>query len=167
MAQAVILLGGNQGDRFMYLSKSKEFISKQIGSLRKISSIYETEAWGFKAEQDFLNQVLVVETLLKPMDLLHKTQRIEKILGRVRPAHSHGYVSRSIDIDILFYDNEIIETPDLQIPHIYLHHRKFTLEPLAEIIPFWLHPIFNKSVEELVMNCKDTSKVRKLVKRYA
>ena len=167
MAQAVLLLGGNQGDRYMYLSKAEKFIAKQIGCIRKRSSIYETEAWGFDSDDAFLNQVIVVETKFSPFELLNKTQRIEKILGRVRPAHSHGYVSRNIDIDILFYDNEIIETPNLQIPHLQLHHRRFTLEPLSEILPFWVHPILNLSVEQLAQNCQDKAKVKKQVKRYA
>jgi 2-amino-4-hydroxy-6-hydroxymethyldihydropteridine diphosphokinase len=166
MAQAVILLGGNLGDRFYYLTKAKEFISKRIGTLRKISSIYETEAWGFNTETQFLNQVIIVETGLSPHELLHQTQSIENLLGRVRNINKMGYESRIIDIDILFYDSEIIETPELQIPHINLHLRKFTLIPLAEIIPFWIHPILGETVENLALNCFDKAEVKKRMKSY-
>ena len=166
MAQAVLLLGGNIGDRYFYLSKAKEFISKRLGTLRKASSIYETEAWGFDSNDKFLNQVLVVQTNLSPHELLDKTQKIEQLLGRVRNINQMGYSSRVIDIDILFYDSEIIETPNLQIPHLQLHHRKFALIPLAEIIPFWIHPILGETVENLAINCKDKGIVRKRLKSY-
>jgi 2-amino-4-hydroxy-6-hydroxymethyldihydropteridine diphosphokinase len=167
MAQAVILLGGNMGDRYSYISKAKDFISKRIGTLRKVSSVYETEAWGFKADKAFLNQVLVVETNLAPHDVLAKTQKIEEMLGRVRNINQMGYASRAIDIDILFFDSEIIETPDLQIPHVYLHERRFVLEPLCEVIPFWVHPVFGETVEDLLIKCADNCAVRKRLKSYA
>lgn len=167
MAQAVILLGGNMGDRYSYLSKAKDFIAKRIGTIRKSSSVYETEAWGFKAEKAFLNQVLVVETDLSPHEVLDKTQKVEQLLGRVRNLNQMGYASRVIDIDILFYDSEIIETPDLQIPHVYLHERRFVLEPLCEIIPYWVHPILGETIKDLIARCKDKNAVRKRLKSYA
>lgn len=158
--RAYILIGGNLGDRFKLLNQARIGIEKLIGEIVKISSIYETAAWGFESENDFLNQVLLVSTDLRSIDLLKKCQEIENSLGRVR--ESENYASRTMDIDILFYNNEIINEPDLIVPHKHLHKRRFTLEPLAEISPEFIHPKFNKSVKELIAECKDKEEVKKI-----
>lgn len=160
MNQVFLLIGGNLGNRFGLLNAAKEAISKNVGVILKESSIYETAPWGFEAEQDFLNQVIIVSTSLEPIKVLRKCQIIEDKLGRLR--QSKQYASRTMDIDILFYNDEIIDIPDLTIPHKQLHKRKFTLEPLIEIAKDFKHPIFNKTLIEILKNCNDISFVKRL-----
>ena len=155
MNQVYLLIGGNLGDRFELLKSAGKGIEKQIGDIVKESSIYETAAWGFESENDFLNQVLLVKTDLKPKQILEQCQLIEKLLGRVR--QSGHYASRTMDIDILFYNDEIINEPDLTIPHPHLHKRRFTLEPLNEISPEFIHPRFKQTVRQLLSDCNDDS----------
>ena len=145
------------GDRMANILTVREHIIESIGRILQESSVYESEPWGFKAEQAFLNQVLLVETDLLPLELLEKCQQIENTMERVRA--SDQYISRTMDIDILFYNSEIIELPQLVIPHNRLHERKFTLEPLNEIAPDFVHPKLNKKIGELLQSCKDSSKV--------
>lgn len=157
--RAYLLIGGNLGDRMRLLQKARQGIEEYIGKIINKSAIYETAAWGFKAENDFLNQVLIVETGLKPIDVLDKCQEIEQKLERVRTGS--GYQSRTMDIDILFFNDEIIQKERLTIPHPKLHERKFTLEPLNEISPDFIHPKLNKSIQQLLSDCIDSSDVRK------
>lgn len=157
--QIYLLIGGNLEDRKVLLEEAREGIEKYIGEIEKESSIYETAAWGFDSKNDFLNQVLVVNSDLNAHQVLEKCQEIENQLGRVRK--SEQYASRTMDIDILFYNDEIIDLPELTIPHKQLHKRRFTLEPLNEISPDLIHPKFNKSIKELLSDCKDHSDVRK------
>jgi 2-amino-4-hydroxy-6-hydroxymethyldihydropteridine diphosphokinase len=160
MNQVYLLIGGNLGDRFELLKRAREGIEKQIGELVKESSIYETAAWGFESENDFLNQVLLVKTDLKPEQVLEQCHLIENLLGRVR--QSGYYASRTMDMDILFYNDEIINEPDLTIPHPHLHKRKFTLEPLNEISPEYTHPKLKKTIAKLLLDCDDHSDVKRL-----
>jgi 2-amino-4-hydroxy-6-hydroxymethyldihydropteridine diphosphokinase len=152
MYNAVFLLGSNLGDRLEILNRAIDLLREEIGELRKISSVYETAAWG-KTDQDaFLNQVLELETEFLPDRILHATQEIEKKLGRVR---QEKWGPRIIDIDILFHANHIQENPELTIPHPQLHLRRFTLLPLAEILPDLQHPTLHKSIAELLEECPD------------
>lgn len=160
MNQVYLLTGGNLGDRYSLLERAKKIIVEKIGKIVKESSIYETTPWGFNSEQDFLNQVLIVSTDLSPKKVLNKCFEIEKELGRVR--QSEQYSSRTIDIDILFYNDEIIHEQELIIPHERLHERRFTMEPLVEISPEYTHPKLNKTLSELLAECEDVSEVRKL-----
>lgn len=160
MNQVFLLIGGNLDDRFGLLSKAKENISKEIGTILKESSIYETAPWGFESEQDFLNQVIIVSTSLSPIQVLRKCQIIEDRLGRVR--QSEQYISRTMDIDILFYNDEIINTSELIIPHERLHQRRFTLEPLVEIAPNLVHPVLKKTLSEILKECTDKAEVKRL-----
>lgn len=160
MNQVFLLIGGNLDDRFGLLSKAKENISKEIGTILKESSIYETVPWGFESEQDFLNQVIIVSTSLSSIQVLCNCQLIEDRLGRKR--QSEQYISRTMDIDILFYNDEIINTSELIIPHERLHQRRFTLEPLVEIAPNLVHPVIKKKLSEILKNCSDESDVKKL-----
>lgn len=156
----VILLGSNIGDRQLALEEAKLMIYKRIGKLIQSSSLFESEPWGFKHKNYFLNQVIVVETSLPPHDLLKELLIIEKMLGRKR--ENSGYSSRIIDLDILFYNNLIISEDYLKIPHPRLHERRFTLLPLDEILPDYIHPLLKKSVSSLLNECEDSLVVRKL-----
>lgn len=150
-------LGTNIGDRSCFLQLAIENIQQKIGNVSKRSSVYESEPWGFTADQPFLNQVIKVETTLLPNPLLLKLQAIERGLGRKR--NSGVYESRTIDIDILFYNNLKINNPDLTIPHPLLHQRSFIMIPLAEIAGDFIHPVFYKSLDALAKTCKDNKSV--------
>ena len=114
------------------------------------SSAYTTEPWGFEAEEWFLNELLVVDTELEPDDLMDELLKIEAELGRVRHPEVRGYCSRTVDLDILYYGDKIIKTDKVTIPHPRLHLRKFALMPLCEVVPDFLHPVFNLSQTQLL-----------------
>ncbi len=153
-----LLLGSNLGERQKMLNMALDFIKLEIGNIEKCSSIYETEPWGFSSKEKFLNQVVFLKTDLSPFDLLKKNQEIEKKLGRTKTGNN--YESRLIDIDILFYNDEIIETVDLIVPHKQLHKRMFTLLPLDELNKNLIHPNFGKTISELKSECKDLLNVK-------
>jgi 2-amino-4-hydroxy-6-hydroxymethyldihydropteridine diphosphokinase len=124
------------------------------------SSVYESEPWGFVSENAFLNQVLLYETMLTPCEILQTIKTIETENGRI---HSKdGYSSRNLDIDILFYDNMVLNSADLTIPHSMLHRRRFTLLPLLEIAPNLVHPVFALNIKQLLEKCKDSGTVNKI-----
>ncbi len=160
MAKVYLLLGGNLGDRNYYIQMSEQSIDRELGAIINRSSIYETEPWGFQHEQNFYNRVVEINTLLNPQELLEKIHNIENNLGRERK--NQQYSARTIDIDILFYDDLILNEPNLIIPHSQLHNRKFALEPLCEIIPEFMHPVMNVTVRELLSQCEDTLSVSKI-----
>ncbi|MBS3769953.1 MAG: 2-amino-4-hydroxy-6-hydroxymethyldihydropteridine diphosphokinase [Bacteroidales bacterium] len=161
MKEAVLLLGSNLGPRYKKLEDACDLIGKHAGKITKHSSVYESEPWGFQDENKFLNQVVFIETSLEPGALLRTLQDLEDKLGKKRTSQEESYSSRTIDIDILFYHNEIIETGELSIPHKLLHRRKFTLLPLSEIAGNLIHPVFNKTILQLLAECPDDSKVYK------
>ena len=151
-----LLLGANLGHRAQTLTEAARQIGEQIGPIVKESSLYETSAWGLTDQPAFLNQVLRLETSLSPEAVLARTQAIETALGRVR--HEH-WDARTIDIDLLFYSDLILTTDSLTLPHPYLHLRRFTLVPLAEIAPDFVHPVFSKTSAELLAECEDEGQV--------
>ncbi len=154
-----ILQGSNEGDRLNYLDTSVQKIEENIGKISKYSSIYESEPWGFETNLWFLNRVVVVETSLAPEVVLSKLLNIETELGRNR--FSDGvYHSRTLDLDILFVGKEIISTANLIVPHPQLQNRRFTLLPLVETSPLFVHPSLNKTMIELLAQCTDKSKVQ-------
>ena len=163
-ASAFFLLGSNQGDAPSYLIQARDAITRQIGNIRKASSIYKTSAWGKTDQPDFLNQV--IEVLLErnfagsPSLLLSTLLDIEKQMGRVR---IEKWGTRSIDIDILFFGNQIIDDYDLQIPHPQIPFRRFTLIPLSEIAPDFIHPVLLKSTSQLLNECVDPLEVNKMI----
>ena len=147
-----ILLGGNLGNRKENLNQAKKHIQKIIGSIVSESSIYETKAWGVEDQPNFLNQVILVETTLSPQTVLSENLQIEKVLGRVRHQKWH---ERTIDIDILYAEDLILNEDNLKIPHPFIQERKFTLVPLVEISPNFVHPIFQKTQAILNHECLD------------
>ena len=158
-------IGTNLGDREGNLSAALSMITENIGKIVKASSVYESEPWGFHSDDKFLNMVVKVETTLSASGLLGRILMDEVLLGRIRAGKQ--YSSRKIDIDILFYDDLILDEESLKIPHPHLHERKFVLIPLCEIAPEFMHPLFKKTVTSLLAECKDASLVRLLNSKTA
>ncbi len=158
MASVVLLLGGNIGDTRSYFEKAKELIVESIGNISDQSSLYRSAAWGKTDQPDFLNQVIVVKTKLKPRELLNSVQQIEMTIGRVREIK---WGERKIDIDILFYDDLEIQETDLIVPHPFIQERKFTLIPLAEVLGNFIHPVTKITINQMLKRCKDPLSVKK------
>jgi len=152
-------IGTNLGNRESNLKQAVAAIEEYIGPVLNSSSIYETEPWGFKTEDKFLNMVVRAETRLEPSSILGRILIIESLLGRVRG--DVQYSSRLIDIDILLYEDLIINEERLKIPHPLIQHRKFVLVPLCELASDLIHPVLKKSFAELLNTCGDRSEVRK------
>ena len=162
MIRCYLLFGSNQGDQASLLERACIRIQNSCGMLVERSSAYLSEPWGFDAEEWFMNELLVVETELEPDELMDKLMEIETELGRVRHPETKGYCSRTVDLDILYYGDQVIRTEKVTAPHPRLHLRKFALMPLCEIIPDFLHPVFNLSQKELLDRCPDTSTIQQL-----
>lgn len=161
MHKILILLGSNKGYRYKHLLLAKYFIQNEIGRINSASNIYETEPWQVIGKQSaYLNQCLEVQSTLGIFQLLNATQKIEKRLGRNNKNQNQ---SRTIDIDILFYDDILFETKKLIIPHPRLHLRKFTLLPLVEIAPDFIHPKMNQRIQELLKNVQDNAEVKRYI----
>ena len=156
MHNAVISLGTNRGELQLNLERAIILISSRCGSISKHSSLFKTEPWGLTDQPYFLNQAIEIITPLSPRELLDCLLQIESEMGRLRQVK---WEPRLIDLDILFYGNEVIKEEGLTIPHPHLHERRFTLVPLEEIIPGFIHPILQKSMKELLSFSKDDSKV--------
>jgi len=154
-----LIIGGNLGERAQYLAQSKVYIEAQIGKIIRQSSMYETASWGDTAQHPFLNQVLYLETSLDADSILETCLAIEKKIGRVRGAK---WDARIIDIDILFFNNDIIENEQLKIPHPFLHLRRFVLTPLHEIAPHLVHPVLHQDITTLLQKCEDGLAVTKI-----
>ncbi len=155
MTTVYLGLGTNIGNRNENLTRAIEALSLALGHYTALSSFIETAPWGFQSENAFLNCAVAFETELEPLQLLDTTERIERELGRTIKSISGTYHDRIIDIDILLYGNETIETPRLTIPHPLMHLRDFVLEPLAEIAAHVLHPTTGRSIEELTAELKE------------
>ena len=134
-------------------------MGERCGKIVAKSRLYESEPWGFKSEHWFLNQVVKIETALSPDDLMKELLEIEKELGRDRSVPHEGYVSRPMDLDILYFGNEIIDTQMVKAPHPRLHERRFTLLPLCDIAPDYVHPVMKKTNLQLLDECQDAGKV--------
>lgn len=167
MADLYLLIGGNQGDRVALLQRATDLIQERIGSVAYLSHIYETAPWGnFGSDQhpqNFLNMALAVHTQLTPQVALAQALAIEKELGRERTYSEPTakveriYSSRPIDIDLIFYDDQVINTDNLEIPHPRMHLRRFVLQPLCDIAPDYMHPIYHKTLIQLLQECPDES----------
>jgi len=159
MNTAYLLLGSNLEDRKSRIRQAIVEIGERIGDVRQSSSLYESEPWGFHSECNFLNQVIKVETVLSPRSLLGKILDIEQEMGRKRTGNTRGYSSRTIDIDILFFNDEVIRDERLHIPHPRISERMFTLVPLCELNASFIHPVFQKTLQDLLAECTDRNTV--------
>jgi 2-amino-4-hydroxy-6-hydroxymethyldihydropteridine diphosphokinase len=151
-------LGSNLGEREMYINEALQRISTRAGNITTISRFYESEPWGFESDASFLNICAALETNSSPFELLNIFQSIEKEIGRVKNL-GEGYTSRIIDIDIVSFGSQIVDTEPLQIPHPQMEKRKFVLLPLAEIAPDFTHPKTTKSIQQILAACNDETTV--------
>ena len=160
MIKLYVLLGGNLGDKKQLFEHTTRLLGERVGRITRQSAIYETEPWGFESSDLFWNQVLEITTNLSAEEVLEQTQQTEIELGRIRKTNQ--YDSRTIDIDILFYGDQIISLENLSIPHPRIQDRKFALVPLNEIAPELIHPVFQKSIGQLLLDCSDDLKVERI-----
>jgi len=157
MTKAYFSLGSNEGNRLHSLVKATKLIDKLVGKVLQYSAVVETDPWGFDSETSFYNMAVVVETDYTPLQILARILDIEKSLGRLR--HGKTYTNRIIDIDILFYGEEMINNESLTIPHPLLHKRMFVLQPLAAVAPDLIHPVLHESVAELLLRSGETGTI--------
>ncbi len=155
-----LCLGSNVGNRQAALEKAITLLCNNVGHCKKCTQIYESEPWGFACDTPFLNQIVVLQTPFSPLEILHKIQVIEYALGRKRSSEAR-YAPRTMDIDILFFGNERVELPELAIPHPAIARRRFVLIPLVELNPEGVHPVLQKTWQELLDSCPDEGWVRK------
>ncbi|MCS6990464.1 MAG: 2-amino-4-hydroxy-6-hydroxymethyldihydropteridine diphosphokinase [Chitinophagales bacterium] len=157
--QVVILAGSNLGNRQQQLQQALNAMHDVVGRIIKISSIYETEPWGVRSQPWYLNVGVLLETSLSPQMLLAVLKRLEQAAGRSPDTNG---APRALDLDILLYDQLVLSSPELSLPHPRLHRRRFALTPLVELLPHWVHPLLKKTAIALLHQCKDTSQVRRL-----
>ncbi|WFE85412.1 2-amino-4-hydroxy-6-hydroxymethyldihydropteridine diphosphokinase [Parabacteroides chongii] len=149
MAIAYLALGTNIGNKRRNMITAAALLAERVGDVLALSGFYETEPWGFQSENTFLNAALRLETSLSPLELLKATQQIEVEMGRTQKSNG-TYHDRIIDIDILLYDDLILQTPELTLPHPLMQDRRFVMEPLLEIAPNVVHPVFKKTIVSLI-----------------
>ncbi|MEM7550036.1 MAG: 2-amino-4-hydroxy-6-hydroxymethyldihydropteridine diphosphokinase [Bacteroidota bacterium] len=154
-----LLMGSNLGDRFNNLKLCMEELRKEVGKITKTSSVYETAAWGITEQNPFLNLAVEIVSDLNPSEMIDHFERIERKLGRKKVVK---WGPRIIDVDILYFNDVILKTPSIQIPHKEIQNRRFALEPMIEINPSFQHPVFNVSQIDLLKNCKDPLDATKL-----
>ncbi len=159
MNQAYLLLGGNVGRREQQLAMAVNLVQERCGAVIDRSSFYETAAWGNTGQAPFLNLAITLNTKLSAAELIGEILHIETLMGRVR---KERYEPRVIDIDIIFFNHEVISKPQLTVPHPEMQGRRFVLEPLNEIIPAYIHPVLFKTVSELLQECADPLDVKKI-----
>lgn len=155
MAIATLILGGNSIDKDQKIKDAIALLASELGTIKQMSSIYETAAWGYESSNTYYNQVVIVSTNMPPQDVLNITQEIEKRLGRNSKSANGIYTDRPIDIDILFYNDISITTDRLTIPHPHISERRFVLVPLNEVLPNFIHPTKGKTVKYLFEKCTD------------
>jgi len=160
MNKAYLMIGGNEGDRFSHLRQARSNLELCCGELIQQSSLYETAPWGNTNQAMFINQALLLQTTQNPTQLMENILNIEQKMGRKRAVR---YGPRSIDIDILFFNNEIISIPMLTVPHPEIQNRRFVLEPMNEIAASYIHPVLHKSITELLRTCPDPLTVKKII----
>ena len=160
MHKVFIGLGGNIGNKAENFKRAHELISKKLGEIVLKSSVYETPPWGFHSKYVFWNQVVCIDTILEPLELLWRIKEIEESFGV--KSKEERYTNREMDLDILYFDDDFFEDKDLIVPHPRIHERKFVLVPLAEIAPDFKHPLLRMSNITLLENCKDKSLIQKV-----
>lgn len=158
--QVLLSLGSNQGNRLENIEQAIALIHQEVATVVLVSSMYESDSWGFESDI-FYNCAIAIHTNLSPLKLLKKILKLEQKLGRIR-TESPSYQPRVIDIDIIAYGDEVVETEFLQVPHPHLHNRLFVLLPLVEIVPHWTHPKTKKTITELISNCTDSGACKKI-----
>jgi len=156
MNKAYLSLGSNEGNRKQWLAKALNLIETHSGEILQKSAVYKTAAWGITDQPEFLNMAISIRTSKTAEQMLHSILSIETTLGRHRGVK---WGPRIIDIDILFFNDDILDTPELVIPHPYMQERRFTLTPLADIAPDYIHPKLHKTIRELLEICPDTLEV--------
>lgn len=149
---AYLLLGSNEGNRMDWMLQAVRQLNDVAGTVVAQSRVYQTAAWGFEDQPDFLNRAICLQTTLSPQELLKQIQRVELNLGRQRTLK---WGQRTLDIDILFYNRDVINDTQLTIPHPLLQERRFALTPLADIAQAFIHPILNKTIAQLLEDCTD------------
>jgi 2-amino-4-hydroxy-6-hydroxymethyldihydropteridine diphosphokinase len=159
MDRVFLLLGSNLGDRLAALKDARYHISRKVGEIITVSSIFQTASWGGKTQPDFYNQALEIQPLESPLQTLKSLLDIEKSMGRKR---LEKWDARLIDIDILLWGDLLIHQPELVVPHPYLHLRRFALAPLVEIAPDVVHPMLDKTIRQVLDECTDVLPVNKV-----
>jgi 2-amino-4-hydroxy-6-hydroxymethyldihydropteridine diphosphokinase len=163
MAKVYFSLGSNEGDRLRSLVNATKMINTLIGKVIQYSAVIESEPWGFDSETSFYNMAIAVETDFTPHEILNIILDIEKSLGRIR--HGKTYTNRIIDIDILFYGEEIINDTNLTIPHAFIHKRMFVLQPLAAVAPDLIHPVLHATIAELLLRSGEPGTISVVVQK--
>jgi len=158
-SEVIAGLGSNLGDRYAALQRALELLREEAGEITALSSVWETEPWGFDADELFLNMVAVIKTNRSPAQLIQLFRSIEGRMGR-RRSGGGKYESRIIDLDILLWENRVISIPGLEVPHPKIADRRFVLEPLSEVAPAAVHPVTGLTVAEMLQLCADNSDVR-------
>lgn len=161
MERCYLLFGSNMGDKDQLFADACVLINNRCGRVMEVSSAYESEPWGFEADEWFLNRVIAVDTELEPETVMQRLLEIEAELGRVRHPEQEGYTSRPIDLDMLYFGERILHSEILTVPHPRLHLRRFALVPLCEIAPNLVHPVLQKTQSELLEECPDMLEVKK------
>ena len=159
MHTAYLLLGSNIGDSKAALQLAEKNVEETLGPIKNRSAFYRTAAWGNTDQPDFLNRIISIETAFTAMETLEKILETEETMGRTR---SYKNAPRLIDIDILFFDDEVIHTKELTVPHPEIQNRRFVLEPLNEIAPTFIHPVLHKTTAEMLAACGDHLNVQKI-----
>ena len=159
MNRSYLILGSNMGNREKFLEMGISSLNEMNCKIAEKSSIYETEPWGYSDESKYLNQAVLVETSYSAFELLHLIQHIEQENDRV---HTPQYSARTLDIDILFFNDDIVSTDKLTIPHIHIASRRFVLKPLSEIAANYMHPVYQMTISELLEKCTDRCLVKKI-----
>jgi 2-amino-4-hydroxy-6-hydroxymethyldihydropteridine diphosphokinase len=163
--QVILSLGSNQGNRLENIEHCIDLLHQEVGTVVKVSSLFESDSWGFSSDS-FYNCAVLIHTYKNPQKLLKNILKVEKRLGRVRTETSN-YQPRVIDVDMIFFDDEIIESESLQIPHKHLQDRLFVILPMMELVSDWTHPISQKSISDILKECEDKGNCVKISKLNA